>query len=178
MNKQEFSKWAMALRTFYPKEALLPNDMAMELWHRELKDIPYKVAEMALWKWVQTNKWSPSIADVRELAAEIQNPEIPDWGEAWEQVCTAIRRFGSYRQRDALESLDPLTRKTVERLGYLNLCRSENQAADRANFRTLYEMVVKREQTRQQVALPLQESILKLRLDKQSGMYLIGEQKK
>lgn len=32
----------------------------------------------------------------------------------------------------------------------------------------------KREQTKQQVSLPLQETILKLRLDQKSGMYLLG----
>ena len=174
MTKQEFSKWAMALRTFYPKEALLPNDMAMELWHMELQDIPYKVAEIALWKWVQTNKWSPSIAEIRELAASIQNPEIPDWGEGWQKTVKAIRRYGHNRQKDALDSLDPLTRKVVERLGFMDLCMSENPTADRANFRTIYEALAKREQTKQQVSLPLQETILKLRLDQKSGMYMLG----
>lgn len=174
MDKKEFSTWAMALRTFYPRENLLPNNQAMELWFRELQDISPQVAEAALRKWVQTNKWPPSIADIREMATTVSMPEIPDWGEAWESACKAIRRFGFYRQKEALDSLDPLTRKAVERLGFRDLCVSENHMTDRANFRMIYENLAKREQTKQQVALPLQETIGLLRLEQKDGFLKIG----
>ena len=65
MNRKEFALFASALRTYYPREKLLPNEQAMELWFNQLQDIPYKVAELTLNKWVATNKWSPSIADIR-----------------------------------------------------------------------------------------------------------------
>lgn len=171
MDKQEFATLAMAIRTYYPKENILPNKEAMQLWFRELHDIPYQVAEAALRKWVSTNKWSPSIAEIRETAANIQNGDIPDWGEGWEQVCTAIRKYGSYEPRKAMESLDPLTRQCVERLGFRNLCMSENPMADRANFRQCYEILAKREQTRQQVALPLQNVIKQI----QSNCFMMLE---
>ena len=66
MNKQEFSLWASALRTYYPKENLLPNKQAVELWFHHLQGIEYKVAQKALESWVIKNKWSPTIADVLE----------------------------------------------------------------------------------------------------------------
>lgn len=176
MTKQEFATLAMAIRTYYPKEQILPNQQAMELWYRELQDIPADVAEAALRKWVATNKWSPSIAELREMAAEVRHGEIPDWGEGWEQVLTAIRRFGSYREREALDSLDPMTRTCVQRLGFRNICMSENISTDRANFRMMYESLAEREQTRQQVALPLQEVISQLRLETtdENGFLRIG----
>lgn len=162
MDKQEFGLFASALRTYYSKESLLPNNQAMELWFRQLQDIPFPVAEAALNKWVATNKWSPSIAEIRELAAEIKNGKLPDWGEAWEETCKAIKRFGFYRPKEALGSLSPLTRKTVERLGFTNLCLSENPTADRANFRQCYETVAKQEQENNVLPLPLQETIKQL----------------
>lgn len=162
MDKKEFALFASALRTYYSKENLLPNSQAMELWFRQLMDIPYPVAEATLNKWVATNKWSPSIAEIRELAAEIQNGKLPDWGEAWEETCKAISRYGYYRPKEALASLSPLTRKTVERLGFTNLCMSENPTADRANFRQCYEIVAKREQEAQVLSLPLQQIIQQL----------------
>lgn len=176
MTKQEFATLAMAIRTYYPKEQILPNQQAMELWYRELQDIPADVAEAALRKWVATNKWSPSIAELRETAAEVRHGEIPDWGEGWEQVLTAIRRFGSYREREALDSLDPMTRTCVQRLGFRNICMSENISTDRANFRMMYESLAEREQTRQQMALPLQEVISRLRLEEaeENGFLKIG----
>lgn len=159
MDKKEFSMYAMAIRTYYPKENILPNQQAMELWYRELQDIPYPVAEAALRQWVSTNKWSPSIAEIRETASTVQSGSIPDWGDGWEQVIMAIRKYGSYRIPEAMESFDPVTRQCVERLGFRNICMSENIAADRANFRMIFEQLAERKQKEQQMALPLKQLI-------------------
>lgn len=160
MTRQEFWKFAAAIRTYYSRENILPNEQAMELWFRQLQDIPFPVAEAILAKWVATNKWSPSIADIRDSMAEIQNGgPAPDWGEAWDQAMTAIRRFGSYDEDGALASLPPLTRETVRRLGYKSLCWSENQVADRANFRQVYEILSKRKVETDKIPLPVRETL-------------------
>ena len=165
MNKQEFGVFASAVRTYYPKEQILPNQQAMELWFRELQDIPFPVAEATLRQWVATNKWSPSIADIREGAATVVHGTIKEWGEAWEEVLTAIRRYGLYNQGKALDSLDQLTRTAAERTGFRNICLSENIAAERANFRMIYESLMNREKTNQQIALPLQEIVKQIKSD-------------
>lgn len=159
MDKKEFSMFAMAIRTYYPKENILPNQQAMELWYRELQDIPYAVAEAGLRQWVSTNKWSPSIAEIREMTSTVQNGVIPDWGEGWEQVIMAVRRFGTYRIQEAMESFDPLTRKCVERLGFRNICMSENINHDRANFRMIYEQLAERQKKDSQLSLEMKELI-------------------
>lgn len=162
MDKNEFSMFSMALKTYYPRENLLPNTQAMELWFKQLQDIPYTVAETALNKWVAVNKWSPSIADIRAEAAEIKNGEAPDWGEGWESVIAAIRRYGSYRVDEAMASFESVTRRCVERIGFLNICQSENIAADRANFRTLYEQLAEKEQKHRQMPKMLEQLISKI----------------
>lgn len=162
MDKNEFSMFSMALKTYYPRENLLPNTQAMELWFKQLQDIPYTVAETALNKWVAVNKWSPSIADIRAEAAEIKNGEAPDWGEGWESVLDAIRRYGSYRVDEAMASFDQVTRRCVERIGFLNICQSENIAVDRANFRTLYEQLAEKEQKHRQMPKMLEQLIQKI----------------
>lgn len=159
MDKKEFGLFASALRTYYPREALLPNQQAMELWFRQLQDIPYPVAEASLNKWVATNKWSPSIAELREMAASVQHGDIPDWGDAWEVVLRCISKYGSYRESEALASMDEMTRTAVKRLGFRNICMSENITADRANFRMIYEQLAQRKQKEQQISLPLKEVI-------------------
>ena len=69
MTKAEFGVFTAALKTYYPREKdLLPNDAAMQLWYKQLHDIPFPVAEAALDKWVSLNKWSPSIAEFREVS--------------------------------------------------------------------------------------------------------------
>ena len=160
MNAQEFANFAAALRTYYSRENILPNKQAMELWFRQLQDIPYEAAEAILSKWVATNKWSPSIADIRDGMAEIQNGgAAEDWGEGWNKAMAAIRKYGSYNEAEALDSLPPLTRETVRRLGYKSLCWSENQIADRANFRQVYEILEKRQVEDRKIPLPIREKI-------------------
>ena len=165
MTRQEFATFAMALKTYYPRETLLPNQQAMELWFRELEDIPYQVGEAALRKWVATNKWSPSIAEIRELTTTIQHGEQLTWGEAWEKALNAVRRYGSYNRKEALDSLDPLTRKCVENIGYLDLCMSENIMVERAHFQKIFEIYSKREQTDKRLPNNLLEAINMARLD-------------
>lgn len=152
INKKEFTIFASALRTYYPKEKLIPNEQAMGLWYNQLKDIPYKLAEVVLNKWVATNKWSPSIADIREQATELTSEEVKkDWGEAWNEVIRNIHYYGSYRVEEGMEHLTGITRETVKRMGYMNLCQSENAMADRANFRDIYNTLLEREKQDKQI---------------------------
>ena len=159
MTRIEFATFAMALKTYYPRENLLPNQQAMELWFAQLQDIPYEVAEVGLNKWVALNKWSPSIADIREMASSITFGDVPDWGEAWQEVTNAVRRYGSYRPNEALDSMSPLTRKATERIGFVNICMSENPSAERASFRMIYENLVEREKKDAQIPMPLKNLI-------------------
>lgn len=162
MDRKEFATFAAALRTFYPKEQLLPNQQAMELWYKQLEDIPYHVAETALQKWVATNKWSPSIAEIREAVTDISKERIPDWSEAWENVLKAVRTYGSYQPVEALESLDERTRACVRRIGFRNICMSENISVERANFRRIYEATAERDAQEMALPAPLREKIAAL----------------
>ena len=155
MTKQEFAKIAMAIKTYYPKENLLPNEQAVELWFLSLQDIEYETAALVLRKWVATNKWSPTIADIREQAAEILYGKQADWSEGWEAVVQSFGRFGMYREAEALESFDEITRDAVKRIGYLNLCTSENLDVDRASFRMIYKEIAERKKTEKQLPVEL-----------------------
>lgn len=162
MTQEEFAIFAMALKTYYPRENLLPNNQAMDLWFRQLQDIPYKVAEVGLNKWVSLNKWSPSIADIREMASTVAHGELPNWGDAWQEVLRAISQYGSYRPVEAMDSLSPLTKKAIKRIGFVNLCMSENISADRANFRMIYEQLADREKKEAQLSVPLKTLIAQM----------------
>lgn len=71
----------------------------------------------------------------------------------------AIGNFGSYREEEALESMSEITRKAVKKLGFRNICLSENSTADRANFRTIYEQMAENEYTAKQIPLNLSKLI-------------------
>lgn len=159
MNKQEFSKWVMALKTYYPREQLLPNAQAIELWFQELHDIPMHVAEAALRKWVATSKWSPTIAEIREMCVDVKRGDAPDWSDGWAKVQFAFKRYGLSYPKDAMASFDPITREAVKRMGYYQLCVSENPVSDRKQFRDIFESIAKREQMGLQLPEALQDNI-------------------
>lgn len=170
MNKKEFSLFASALKTYYPKEKLLPNEQAMELWYQQLQDIPYKLAEVVLNKWVAIEKWSPSIADIRQQATELASGEPKDWGDGWEQVERAIRYIGLYNEDEAMKSFDDITRQVVKRLGFVNLCLSENVAADRANFRMLYDQITNRQNQNNQLPERIRNVIQSIQQNTSTGL--------
>lgn len=165
MTKAEFGKFAMALKTYYPKESLFPNNQAIELWYAQLGDLDYRVAEVALNKWVATNKWSPTIADIREGATAISEGEAIDWSEGWEKVQKAIRKYGYYNSADAMASFDDVTRMTVHQMGgFKVLCMSENEVADRANFRMIFERMTERKKNDSQLPEQLKAVINQMRI--------------
>ena len=144
MDKKEFAVIMAALKTYYPKDNLLPNMQAMELWYDMLGDLTPDQLTYSLKKWVAFNKWPPTIADLRAgLVAE-----QADWSEAWSKVLDAIRYHGYTDEQGAFETFDEVTKMTVKRLGYRNLCMSENIMVDRANFRMIYEQEQKRAKER------------------------------
>ena len=159
MTKREFAMLAMAMQSFYPKEKLLETNEAKSLWFSQLEDIPYDVAETGLEKWVATHKWSPSVADIREMAADVIAPEIPDWGQAWGEVLKAISLYGHDRGKEAMEYLPKLAAETVDRMGWYNLCVSENISVERANFRQIYESLVEKEKEQAKLPPALKEKI-------------------
>lgn len=160
MTRQEFLKFAAALKTFYPREQILPNDEAIALWHRQLMDLPYETAVLVLNKWVATEKFSPTIADIRSTATEIEKP-VPDWSESWEKVMGAVRKFGMYRENEALESLDDLTRECVTRMGFWEICTSEKPAVERANFRDIYMELANKKKSFDQMPIVMQNALEK-----------------
>ena len=164
MTRDEFRLFAAALKTYYPRDGILPNKQAMELWYKQLQDIPYEIAEIALNKWVAISKWAPTIADMREQATMIGLGDKPLWSDGWEEVMRAIKKYGSYRESEAIGSMSELTRKTVKRLGFRNICVSENIAADRANFRMIFEQLSEQEQAKRKIPANLLNLIENVRI--------------
>lgn len=151
MNESEFELVAAAIKASYPNSKVLPDKYAMRTWYRALADLDFHVVENAVWEHISTSVFPPSIAEIREKCTDRLSPMITDWGEAWEEVMKAIRRYGSYREEEAVASLSRLTAIAVRRMGFKDLCQSENPIADRAHFRQIYEGMAKEERRRTQL---------------------------
>lgn len=162
MDFEKFRVLVKGMRAVYTRDNFLPDMDTVKIWYSLLKDIPYDVLNVAIQKYMMQNKFPPTIADLRELSAELVNGQVKDWSDGWEQVLLAIRRYGMYEEGKALASMDELTRKCVERLGFRNICVSENIAADRANFRTIYQSYVEREKENSKLSLSVRTKMAQL----------------
>ena len=159
MTREEFKVLCKGMKAVYTQPTFLPDADAFNIWFSLLQDLDYMVAQAAIQKYMLTQKFPPTIADIRELATNVSIGEKPLWSDGWEEVLYAIRRFGSYREAEALESMSPITRQAVQRLGFINLCMSENVMTDRANFRMIYEQISEREYTSKQIPVKLSNLI-------------------
>ena len=162
MTFDEFKILAKGMKSVYTRENFLPDAESIKIWFSLLKDIPYEVLNVAIQKYMMTNKFAPTIADLRELASEVTQGQISDWGDGWEQVLRAIREYGMYDVRAALNSMDDITRKCVERLGFREICMSTNIAVERANFRTLYETLANRQKEDSKLSLSIKTKLAQL----------------
>lgn len=140
MTPQETLKILSLIKTAYPRfsEGVDTKHMA-NLWHEMLSDLNYEQTQQALKRWIVTERWSPSIADIRKMVAEANSDTVGDWTEGWNQVTSAIRKYGYYDEGKALDSMDKITRDCVKAIGWMNLCQSTEIGVERGHFRTMYE---------------------------------------
>lgn len=110
-----------------------------------LGDLDFKLCETALLELIATHTYPPQIAEIRAKCAEYNSPQLKDAGEAWGEVQMAIRRYGYYKSDEALESLSGPVRTAAERIGFRELCLSENPEANRAHFFKIYNAIADRE---------------------------------
>lgn len=143
MSKQEFATLVLAMQAMYGDE-FIGTEEAMDVWFALLHDLDYQILSKALQKHMLTNKFKPTVAELREIYADLICPVISDWSEGWEQVSKAIGHYGMYRTEEAMKSFDEVTREAVKRLGFQNICLSENIVADRARFAEIYQAIQQR----------------------------------
>lgn len=159
MTKEEFSILARGLKAVYTQPSFLPDSDALNVWYTLLKDLDYMVVQTAIQKYMLTQKLPPVIADIREMASSVTMGEKALWSDGWEEVVMAIRRYGSYNEEKAMENMSEITKQCVRRLGYQNLCRSEDISIERANFRMIYEQISKREEENRKLPVQMRKWI-------------------
>ena len=175
MTRDEFKVLVKGMKAVYAQPTFIPDQDAFNMWFALMGDLPYEVCSVAAQKYMLTNKFPPTVAEIREMCAGVVNGDPLTWGESWERALNAVRKYGSYNKMEALNSLDPLTRKCVESVGYMELCMSENIMVERAHYQKIFEVYSKREQTEKQMPLGLQQAISNLQIKGVDGQLILGE---
>ena len=133
MDKEEFLQCMKLLGTAYNKEF---DEEQVEVWYSMLHE--YKVEELtkAIKELIKTETHLPTIAHITKQIAKTKVVGLPDAEEEWQEVLGAVRRYGSYREEEALKSLKPYTSRIARLVGYFRICTStqEEQVWNKKEF--------------------------------------------
>ncbi|MDO5146109.1 MAG: replicative helicase loader/inhibitor [Eubacteriales bacterium] len=102
MEREEFKILAKSMKAVYAQPTFLPDQDAFNVWYALLKDLPYELASMAIQKHMMTEKFPPTIADIRSKAFEMMEKPVEEMSEleAWAIVRKAIGRSGYYSEEE------------------------------------------------------------------------------
>lgn len=157
MTKEEFLKIAGVLKANYTDPKFLPDRFAYDVWFSSLKDLSAAECQASVLKWINTNRNTPTIADIRQNAAEIKKPEEESLtpGEAWSLVDKTMRGMRWDKVQETFESLPKPCRMAIGSKERLREMASEPDAAaqlsDRARFMSNYKLAQERIQTEAQI---------------------------
>lgn len=145
MNKVEITKAIAPLQLAF-KGAL--EEDRFRLYVMMLSDIPPSILSAAVKKLIITNKFLPSIAEIREVAYGIKGiisgTAAPDESEAWGEVVKAIQSVGYYGKptftHEAIAA-------AVDNIGWQDICMtpSDRTSTLRAQFRRAYQLAAERQ---------------------------------
>lgn len=145
MNKQDILKAVAPLQLAYNASL---DDNRLRLYVEMLSDIPPSILETAVKKLIMTNKFLPSIAEIREVAYGIKGiisgTAAPDESEAWGEVAKAIRSVGYYgKPKFSHEAITT----AVNNIGWQDICMTTNDGMNtlRSQFRRAYQLAAERQ---------------------------------
>lgn len=169
MTFKEFGQLADAIKTYFPRDNMLPTTESMELWFDMLKDLDYQSAVYGLKKYVSINKFPPAISDIREHAASVSKPDELNEMEAWALVRNAISN-SAYNSVKEFVKLPPLVQKAVGLPGQLRIWAMDedySESVTSSNFIKTYRAVL--EQNEENKKIPAQ--VMKLIESTYKGSY-------
>jgi hypothetical protein len=150
------------------------SSLTISMWHSAFQDMPANLVFSIAQQWVLNQNNAPTIAQLREQAIKMTNPNaLVSCEEAWETVIKAVKNYGYYRQDEAFKTLSEPTKRAVKVIGWANICRSENIGIERANFYKTYNALEKDNKEKNIVPKAVYEKLQNLsqqmRLEKQKG---------
>lgn len=140
MTEAETARLLAVLALAYPTFEVTRERVT--LWHDMLMAVPYELAQQAVRQHIAQSKWAPTVAEILDAAREAAYGPQMDAGDAWQQLLSAVRRYGNYRLDEAREALPAAVMQAVDYLGgWERVCMSENVDMLRAHFLRAWETI-------------------------------------
>lgn len=142
MKESEAVRLFETLRGAYPAHPIQPETLAV--YSELLSDLDAALARKAVVRHVGTNKWFPTIAEIRELAAAMVTPGAEQSAEeAWQATRKALRGWSRYGDKQPTFG-NPITAEVVKTIGWMTFADSTEPERSRRDFVAMYEIIRKR----------------------------------
>lgn len=178
LSRADFIKSMEYLMAVYPDmENKLNNQTTQAVWYDLLKDLDGERLLLSVKMYATLKHFSPKPSELREMVLKAETSD-QDWTEGWSLVLRSVQRFGTYREREALGWIaesDPIAAEAIRRMGYKNLCESEEQMTFRANFRQAYENQIETRKFHKQLPPDTRNKMLECREVAKSKSLSIGK---
>lgn len=114
MEREEFKILVKAMKAVYAQPTFIPDKDAFDVWYGLLQDLPYEQANLAIQKYMTSERSPPTIADIRTKATEIIAPAEESMSElqAWALVQRALRNSG-YNSEEEFAKLPEACQRAV-----------------------------------------------------------------
>lgn len=156
MSREEFAIIVKGLKAVYTSANFMPDKDSFDVWFAMLGDLDYKVVSIAAQQYMMTEKFPPTIADLRNKCADIVAPVEINEMEAWAMVSRAIRD-STYHAQERFDAFPEAVKKAVgspDNLRAWGMSEDFNENVAQSHFIATYRLCVKREKEYQ--ALPEQ----------------------
>lgn len=118
----------------------------INIWANIFADDDAAIVGMAAKKHISTSKWPPSIAEIRDIMADITHPDIIPPDLAWAAVADLMYSYGEHGPYNIAAELPPLAARVVETIGWHTLYElyrgryaGNRDGMDRVAFMDLYK---------------------------------------
>lgn len=153
MNSSELAKIGALIAAEHPSFTFL-NDAGgpnakFSLWKHELEQFSANLVLESVRVHLGRSEWPPKLSNILNIIKEAKKLNILTPGDAYGEVLILISRFGYYREKQALLAATPATQRAIKRIGWREICTSDNLEALRAHFYKVYEQVALRNEQKQ-----------------------------
>lgn len=97
---------AKTLQSCYPNPNFLSDEGKIKVWYTMLRNIPYAALANAVGKWIASNKFPPTIAELRSLAEDSEVKPVKMSKEMQEYVANIKRWIAEMDEEIQTQNLE------------------------------------------------------------------------
>lgn len=176
MTREQFKVLVKGMKDYWTSPAFIPDQDAFNLWYKLLCDLDYRATGMAITYLMQTSRYEPKVADIRDKVREITegpDEEVLEEQTAWNLVWKCVTGLDWNHPQEKYDRLPELIRRCVDLpmiISWAQMDEGEVQSVARSHFRASYQAMARRAREGRKISPRLKQEILGIALNRQEAL--------